>query len=83
MSTQLATCPICGGPIVLVVSQVFDQELNPVSGRLEGRLRHQDARSPMNIPTTGSRTGCTNCGRSWTGREFERVWKAAGRPVRP
>jgi uncharacterized protein with PIN domain len=83
MAAQFAVCPVCGGPIVLVVSQVFDQELNPTSGRLEGRLRRQDALSPMSIPATGSRTGCTTCGRSWTGRQFDRVWKAAGRPVRP
>ena len=82
MAAQFAACPVCGGPIVLVVSQVFDQEFNPVSGRLEGRLRHHDDLSPMNIPTTGSRTGCTTCGRSWMGRQFDRVWKDAGRPIR-
>jgi hypothetical protein len=76
-------CPVCAGPVVLVVSEVFDLELEPATGRMNGRRRSKDTLSPLSIPTTGSRHGCTICGRTWTAVQFNRAWRAAGCPTRP
>jgi hypothetical protein len=79
---KMVACPVCGGAVVLVVSSVFDLEVEPVTGRLNGHKRLKDTASSLSIPTTGSRHGCTTCGQTWTSSQFNRVWRAAGCPLR-